>query len=72
MEQVHQQPQLPVTLSTTGINQRWVSILDDDGITVNGKTIPLRPSIVTGDNADPQDRLSVLFDTGYTFPQLPE
>jgi hypothetical protein len=67
MQDVMNQPKLPLIISPNSVNQEWLTHLD--GIAVNGQSVQL-PQTTVQTNPDPS-RLITLFDTGFTFPQFP-
>jgi hypothetical protein len=68
MENVVDQPRLDLFIAENSRGQRWAAYLD--GMSVNNQRIKL-PQTTVPNNIDPR-RLVVVFDTGFTFPQLPQ
>jgi hypothetical protein len=68
MENVVDQPRLDLFIADNSSGQRWTTYLD--GMSVNNQRIEL-PQTTVPNNIDPR-RLVVVFDTGFTFPQLPQ
>jgi hypothetical protein len=69
-EAVLSQPKLPVTMTDEPLNQHWMVLLDSAGMSVNGKNVSLPKTVVTA-TRDPS-QLTVVFDTGFSLPQLPK
>jgi hypothetical protein len=69
LEAISTTPKLDVMTSTDP--QRWVTLLDTDGITVNGKPISFGPTETIDNQSAPHNQLKVLFDTGSSFSQIP-
>ncbi|KAL1939796.1 hypothetical protein VTO73DRAFT_9496 [Trametes versicolor] len=63
-ENITSQPRLPVTEVSARSGQRWTAFLDENGIIG-----PDGQHIVTPKKAN-GNRLNVLFDSGFTFPQV--
>ncbi|KAH0831987.1 aspartic peptidase domain-containing protein [Lanmaoa asiatica] len=67
-QDIFNQPRLPVTIAPLAGGQHWQTLLDVNGIIgPNGKPIQIK-SQVTG--AQTQNA-TVIFDTGFTLPQVP-
>ncbi|KAI0630356.1 acid protease [Trametes polyzona] len=63
-ENITSMPKLPVTQVSSRSGQRWTAFLDENGIIgPDGQRI-ITPKKATG------NRLNVLFDSGFTFPQV--
>ncbi|KAF8230075.1 acid protease [Tricholoma matsutake] len=66
------EPKLPVTavVGPQGIDQHFQVLLDQDGlIGPDGRPIPLRTNVTTTPNPN---QATVIFDTGFSLPQIPE
>ncbi|EGN98610.1 hypothetical protein SERLA73DRAFT_89540 [Serpula lacrymans var. lacrymans S7.3] len=69
------QPKLDVTIGnftmdSVHLGQHWQTLLDQNGIIgPDGETIPIKT--VVNNSIDP-NKATVAFDTGYTYPQIPE
>lgn len=62
------QPRLPVTISPLPGNQHWQTLLDVNGIVgPNGKPIQIKTQVTGAQTKN----ATVLFDTGFTLPQVP-
>jgi hypothetical protein len=68
MENVADQQRLDLFIAENSSDQRWTAYLD--GMSVNDQRIEL-PQTTIPNNIDP-NRLVVVFDTGFTFPQFPQ
>ncbi|EGN98520.1 hypothetical protein SERLA73DRAFT_110062 [Serpula lacrymans var. lacrymans S7.3] len=63
------QPRLNVTVSSVNEFQHWQTLLDKNGIIgPDGKAIPITSQV--NHSIDPS-RATVIFDTGFTLPQVP-
>ncbi|KAF5369435.1 hypothetical protein D9758_002480 [Tetrapyrgos nigripes] len=71
LETITNAPKLPVLINQSGEDQHWMTLLDVDGIVANGKKISTSTAIRNPTNGT-TDQLHVLFDSGFTFPQLPK
>jgi hypothetical protein len=69
-EDVLKQPQLNVTSTTLAQNQHWQTLLDADGFMVNGQQVAM-PTTSVPTTKNPK-QLTVVFDNGFTLPQLPK
>jgi hypothetical protein len=68
-EDIHTQPQHPVTSVMVPGNQHWMTLLDENGIIgPDGKPITIKTQVT--DTSYPNNA-TVVFDTGFTFPQVP-
>lgn len=62
------QPRLPVTITPLLGNQHWQTLLDVDGIVgPNGKPIQIKTRVTGAQTKN----ATVIFDTGFTLPQVP-
>ncbi|KAI0695469.1 aspartic peptidase domain-containing protein [Cytidiella melzeri] len=69
LENITSQPKLPVTVVKAGSGQHWQALLDADGIIgPDGQPIPVTSHVSGGG----KDRLNFIFDTGFSFPQVPK
>jgi hypothetical protein len=71
MENITSQPMLTVTTnpSSQSGNQHWQVLLNPDGILgPDGQPIPSRTKVSSTKNAS---QLTAIFDTGFTFNQVP-
>ncbi|KAJ3981335.1 acid protease [Lentinula detonsa] len=70
-EEITKQPKLPALVDGTGLNQHWMTVLDSNGIIgPDGnriKTLSTNTNLTQGKN----DQLRVVFDSGFSFPQVP-
>jgi hypothetical protein len=68
-EAVTSQPQLPVTSVMIPGNQHWMTLLDENGIIgPDGQPITIETQVT---NTSYPKNATVVFDTGFTFPQVP-
>ncbi|KAG1780516.1 aspartic peptidase domain-containing protein [Suillus placidus] len=68
-EDVQTQPQHPVTSVMVPGNQHWMTLLDENGIIgPDGKPITIKTQVT---NTSYPKNATVVFDTGFTFPQVP-
>ncbi|KAG2151454.1 aspartic peptidase domain-containing protein [Suillus clintonianus] len=68
-EDIHTQPQHPVTSVMVPGNQHWMTLLDENGIIgPDGQPITITTQVT--DTSYPKNA-TVVFDTGFTFPQVP-
>jgi hypothetical protein len=68
-EAVTSQPQLPVTSVMIPGNQHWMTLLDENGIIgPDGQPITIKTQVT---NTSYPKNATVVFDTGFTFPQVP-
>ncbi|KAG1766173.1 aspartic peptidase domain-containing protein [Suillus occidentalis] len=68
-EDIHTQPQHPVTSVMVPGNQHWMTLLDENGIIgPDGKPITIKTQVT---NTSYPNNATVVFDTGFTFPQVP-
>lgn len=63
-ENITSQPRLPVTEVSARSGQRWTAFLDENGIIGPDGQHIITPKKANG------NRLNVLFDSGFTFPQV--
>ena len=69
-EEISESPKLPALVDQYMINQHWQSLLDSNGIVgPDGERIPTETGIQNVTDGKP-DQLHVIFDTGFTFPQV--
>ncbi|KIK66176.1 hypothetical protein GYMLUDRAFT_961605 [Collybiopsis luxurians FD-317 M1] len=70
-EKVTQQAKLPALVDSTGLNQHWMTVLNSNGIIgPDGKQ--LNTTSTSEDRSQGKnDQLRVVFDSGFTFPQVP-
>lgn len=65
------QPQLNITLAQNGGNQHWMVLLDSNGVTAgSGANSTVKTTTNVAATSD-KSRLTFVFDTGFTFPQVP-
>ncbi|EMD40138.1 hypothetical protein CERSUDRAFT_112356 [Gelatoporia subvermispora B] len=73
-ENITSQPKLDVSLVSLSNainqqNQHWQALLDEDGVIgPDGKSVDVKTSVQTTSN---KNQLTVVFDTGYSLPQVP-
>ncbi|OAX44350.1 acid protease [Rhizopogon vinicolor AM-OR11-026] len=68
-EDVSTQPKLPVTSVMIPGNQHWMTLLDENGIIgPDGQPIIITTQVT---NSSYPRNATVVFDTGFTFPQVP-
>lgn len=70
-ENITSQPQVPVTIVTApdAEAQHWQVLLDEDGIIgPDGQPILIQTGVQSTPN---QNQLTAVFDTGFSFPQVP-
>lgn len=68
-EDIQTQPQHPVTSVMLPGNQHWMTLLDENGIIgPDGKPITIKTQVT---NTSYPKNATVVFDTGFTFPQVP-
>ncbi|KAG2155770.1 aspartic peptidase domain-containing protein [Suillus bovinus] len=68
-EDIQTQPQHPVTSGMVPGNQHWMTLLDENGIIgPDGKPITIKSQVT---NTSYPNNATVVFDTGFTFPQVP-
>ncbi|OJA17757.1 hypothetical protein AZE42_04865 [Rhizopogon vesiculosus] len=68
-EDVSTQPKLPVTSVMIPGNQHWMTLLDENGIIgPDGQPITIKTQVT---NSSYPRNATVVFDTGFTFPQVP-
>ncbi|KAG0703759.1 aspartic peptidase domain-containing protein [Suillus ampliporus] len=68
-EDVYTQPQHPVTSVMVPGNQHWMTLLDENGIIgPDGQPITIKTQVT---NTSYPNNATVVFDTGFTFPQVP-
>ncbi|KAL6310369.1 acid protease [Sparassis latifolia] len=65
-ENITSQPKLPVSRVSDTVGQHWLALLDKDGV-VGPDGQPIEVSSTVGG----RDQLTVMFDTGFTLPQVP-
>jgi hypothetical protein len=73
-QNISSQPKVPVTLlqSSLSANQHFSVLLDSDGIIgPDGNAIKTTSNASLAPNHNP-DQLQIVFDTGFSMPQLPE
>ena len=71
LENITSQPQVPVTViqAPDAEAQHWQVLLDEDGIIgPNGQPIQVQTGVQSTPN---QNQLTAVFDTGFSFPQVP-
>ena len=72
LENITNQPRVPVTAlpAPDAANQHWQVLLDEDGIIgPNGQPIQVQSSVNSTQN---RNQLTAMFDTGFSFPQVPQ
>jgi hypothetical protein len=71
LENITSQPRVPVTtLPLDAADQHWQVLLDEDGIIgPNGQPIQVQSGVKNTQN---RNQLTAVFDTGYSFPQVPQ
>ncbi|KAH9069348.1 hypothetical protein EDB83DRAFT_2374659 [Lactarius deliciosus] len=72
LENITNEPQVPVTSlpSSDSADQHWQVLLDEDGIIgPDGKPIQVQTNVQSTPNPK---QLTAIFDTGYSFPQVPQ
>jgi hypothetical protein len=72
LENITNQPRVPVTAlpAPDAVNQHWQVLLDEDGIIgPNGQPIQVQSSVKSTQN---RNQLTAMFDTGFSFPQVPQ
>ena len=72
LENITSQPRVPVTAlpAPDAVDQHWQVLLDEDGIIgPNGQPIQLQSSVKSTQN---RNQLTAIFDTGFSFPQVPQ
>jgi hypothetical protein len=68
-EGVSSQPKLPVTSVMVPGNQHWMTLLDENGIIgPDGQPITIKTQVT---NTSYPNNATVVFDTGFTLPQVP-
>ncbi|KAG1882672.1 aspartic peptidase domain-containing protein [Suillus subluteus] len=68
-EDIQTQPRHPVTSVMVPGNQHWMSLLDENGIIgPDGNPITIKTQVT---NTSYPNNATVVFDTGFTFPQVP-
>jgi hypothetical protein len=71
LENITSQPQVPVTVlqALDAPGQHWQVLLDEDGIIgPNGQPIQFQSGVQSTPN---RKQLTAIFDTGFSFPQVP-
>lgn len=63
------QPKLDITHASTSDNQHWSVLLDPNGVTTGNGTVFQTTTTVS--EATDKTRLTFVFDSGYTYPQVP-
>ena len=72
MENITTEPKVPVTVDPKkySLDQHWQALLDANGIIgPDGKPIQIQTSVKGTKNPN---QLTAMFDTGFTFPQVPQ
>ena len=72
LENITNQPRVPVTTlpAPDAVNQHWQVLLDEDGIIgPNGQPIQVQSGVKSTQN---RNQLTAMFDTGFSFPQVPQ
>ena len=72
LENITNQPRVPVTAlpSPDAVDQLWQVLLDEDGIIgPDGQPIQVQSNVKSTQN---RNQLTAIFDTGFSFPQVPE
>jgi hypothetical protein len=72
LENITNQPRVPVTAlpASDAANQHWQVLLDEDGIIgPNGQPIQVQSRVKGTQN---RNLLTAMFDTGFSFPQVPQ
>lgn len=72
LENITNQPRVPVTVlpAPDAANQHWQVLLDEDGIIgSNGQPIQIQSGVKSTQN---RNQLRAIFDTGFSFPQVPQ
>ncbi|KAG2151405.1 aspartic peptidase domain-containing protein [Suillus clintonianus] len=68
-EDIYTQPQHPVTSVMVPGNQHWMTLLDENGIIgPDGQPITIKTQVT---NASYPNNATVVFDSGFTLPQVP-
>lgn len=68
-ENVTSEPKLPVFDVNDGLGQHWQTLLDADGIIgPDGQPVQVASHVKNGGT----NRLNVIFDTGFSLPQVPK
>ncbi|PSR98931.1 hypothetical protein PHLCEN_2v4251 [Hermanssonia centrifuga] len=68
-ENVTSMPKLPVTDVATGSSQHWQVLLDENGI-IGPDGLPVQ--VTSHVKGGPNHRLNVIFDSGFSLPQVPK
>ena len=71
LKNITNQPRVPVTAlpAPDAVNQHWQVLLDEDGIIgPNGQPIQVQSGVNSTQN---RNQLTAMFDTGFSFPQVP-
>jgi len=71
LENITNQPRVPVTALpvSDAVDQHWQVLLDEDGIIgPNGQPIQVQSGVKSTQN---RTQLTAMFDTGFSFPQVP-
>jgi hypothetical protein len=72
LENITDQPRVPVTTlpALDTVDQHWQVLLDEDGIIgPDGQPIQVQSSVKGTQN---RNQLTAMFDTGFSFPQVPQ
>jgi hypothetical protein len=72
LENITNQPRVPVTTlpAPDAVDQNWQVLLDAGGIIgPNGQPIQVQSSVKSTQN---RNQLTAIFDTGFSFPQVPQ
>jgi hypothetical protein len=69
-ESIVNQPKLPVVRTANANQQHWMTLLDEGGIVVNGKKVDLPETVVS--TTPNKKQHTVVFDSGYSLPQVPK
>jgi hypothetical protein len=73
-QNISSQPKVPVTVLSSSLNtsQHFSALLDSDGIIgPDGNAIKMTTNASLAPSHDSQ-QLQIIFDTGFSLPQLPE
>ena len=70
LENITNQPRVPVTVAPDAVDQHWQVLLDEDGIIgPNGQPIHVQSGVKSTQN---RNQLTAMFDTGFSYPQVPQ
>jgi hypothetical protein len=70
LESIQSMPKLPALVDQFGV-QHWQTLLDENGIIINGQRISTQTSIQNPTAGTPS-QLHVMMDTGFSFAQVPK